>query len=517
MPNVGRILTADDVTADVAIDCDVCIVGSGPGGSWLAHELVAQGKSVVMLEEGGYFTRREFDLTEATAFANLYQDLGNRTTDDLSISLLQGRSVGGGTTVNWCTSFRTPERILKNWAEVHGVTGLTTQALTPHWEQIEKRLHIAPWPVELINKNNKVLWDGLGKLNYERGLIKRNVNGCANIGYCGMGCPIDAKQSMLVTVIPDAVEKGLTLYANASVRSLQTSGRKIVAVHADILDPKTQRPKGPKLVVKARVTAVCGGALNSPALLLRSGLDAGGKVGKRTWLHPVVMTMALFDEKVEAFSGAPQSVYSHHFVDRGPSKMGFLLEVPPVHPMLAATVGTRAGPELMELMKQLPFLQVCLAITVDGLLPDEQGGTVKLKDGAYSRLSFDYALGPANWEVFAVACKEMAKVQFAAGAKKVVSLHSEPVVMNSVNDIDKLDGASWEKMKLRIVTAHQMGGCPMGKDPKTSVVDSTLKFHDMDNLFVVDGSVFPTSLGVNPQESIMGISRWASQHVAAAV
>ncbi len=514
---VGKILTGDDVTADLTVDCDVCIVGSGPGGSWLAHELAAQGKSVVMLEEGGYHTRAEFDLTEGKAFGNLYQDLGNRTTDDQSISLLQGRSVGGGTTVNWCSSFRTPDRILKNWAEVHGVEGVTSQALTPHWEHIEKRLHIAEWPAELMNKNNQALWNGLGKLNYERGLIRRNVNGCANLGYCGMGCPIDAKQSMLVTVIPDAVEKGLTLYANASVRRLEVIGRKVTAVHAEILDPKTQAPKGPKLKVNAKVVSVSGGALNSPAVLLRSGLDGGGNVGKRTWLHPVVLMMAMFEDQVNAFAGAPQSVYSHHFIERGPGKLGYFLEVPPVHPMLGATVGTNIGQPLMDLMKHLPHLQVCLAISVDGLMPEEQGGTVKLKSGAYSRLSFDYALGPANWEAFLHASKEMAKIQFAAGAQKVMSLHNEPVVMNSVAEIDKLDAAPWERAKVRVVTAHQMGGCRMGKDPNSSVVDSTLKYHGLDNLFVVDGSVFPSSLGVNPQESIMGISRWASQFVAAAV
>ncbi len=517
MTTAGKIVTGEDVTADVALDCDVCIVGSGPGGSWLAHELVAAGKSVVMLEEGGYHTRREFDLTESRAFENLYQDLGNRTTDDLSISLLQGRSVGGGTTVNWCSSFRTPDRVLKNWADVHGVTGVTKDALTPHWDHIEKRLHIAEWPLEQVNRNNKVLWDGLGTLGYERGLIRRNVNGCANLGYCGMGCPIDAKQSMLVTVIPDAVEKGLTLYANASVRRLETDGKKVTAVHADVLDAKTQRPSGKKIVVKPKVAAVCGGALNSPALLLRSGLDAGGRVGKRTWLHPVVMSMALFDEPVNAFSGAPQSVYSHHFLERGEGKLGYFLEVPPVHPMLGATVGTRVGAPLMDLMSKLPYLQVALAITVDGLTPGEEGGTVGLRDGAYSRLSFNYPLTALHWEAFKHACKEMARVQFAAGAKQVMSLHADPVVMTSAAEIDKLDDATWEKMRCRVVTAHQMGGCQMGKDPNTSVVDATLKFHGMDNLFVVDGSVFPSSLGVNPQETIMGISRWAAQHVAAAV
>ncbi len=126
----GRIYTGDELTADLELECDVCVIGSGAGGAWLAHELVAAGKRVVMLEEGGYHTRREFDMTEARAFPNLYQELGNRTTDDLAISLLQGRSVGCGTTVNWCSSFRPPERILKTWREVHGIDTLSTEVLT---------------------------------------------------------------------------------------------------------------------------------------------------------------------------------------------------------------------------------------------------------------------------------------------------------------------------------------------------------------------------------------------------
>ena len=116
----GRIFTGDEVTKDTEVECDVCVIGSGSGGAWLAHELTKAGRRVVMLEEGGYHTRREFDMTEARAFPNLYQELGNRATDDLSITMLQGRSVGGGTTVNWCSSFRTPDRILQNWRDEIG-------------------------------------------------------------------------------------------------------------------------------------------------------------------------------------------------------------------------------------------------------------------------------------------------------------------------------------------------------------------------------------------------------------
>ncbi len=513
----GRIFTGDELQQDLEVACDVCVVGSGSGGAWLAHELVARGLSVVMLEEGGYHTRRDFDLTEATAFPKLYQELGNRTTEDLSINILQGRNVGGGTTVNWCSSFRTPKRILDHWREVHGVEGLSEETLTPHWEEIEKRLHIAQWPEERINRNNQVLWDGLGKLGYSRGLIKRNVNNCANIGYCGVGCPIDAKQSMGVTLIPDAVEKGLTVYANASARRLETQGRRITAVHAEIQDPGSDTPSGRKLTVRAKVTAISCGAINSPALLLRSDLTGNGRVGRRTFLHPVVAMMGLFDEEIEAFTGAPQSVYSHHFLERGADKIGYFLEVPPLLPMSAAIFSTGMGAENQAFLAQLPRLNACIGLTVDGLMPEEEGGTVALRDKGYSRLKINYPLGPAHWEAFRSASKEMAKIQFAAGAKKVISLHFEPVQLDSVDELGKLDQAPWEKLRLRLLTAHQMGGCAMGKDPQRSVVDSTLRYHGLDNLFVVDGSVFPTGLGVNPQESIFGVARWSAQHVAAAV
>lgn len=513
----GRIFQGHETTWDSTVSCDVCVIGSGSGGAWLAHELVKQGKSVVMLEEGGHHTKAEFDLTEAKAYPSLYQELGNRATDDLAITILQGRSVGGGTTVNWCASFRTPERILQHWAEHHGLESLNAQTLGPHWDEIEKRLHVAEWPLEKMNPNNRVLWDGLGKLGLDRGLIKRNVNNCANLGYCGLGCPIDAKQSMLVTTIPDAVERGLTVYANASARRIETSGRKATRVHVELLHPERDRPTGTKLVVEAKTVAVCGGAINSPALLLRSGIDAQGRVGTRTWLHPVVPMLARFEQPIEAWSGAPQSAYSHHFNDRGPGKVGFFLEVPPVHPMLASVVATASGPLGRELLSSLPTLNACIAIAIDGLLPHETGGTVKLRSGAYGRHHFTYDLKPEHFEAFKTACIEMARIQFAAGAREVFSLHAEPIRLGSVDELGRLESAPWEPVRLRLATAHQMGGCTMGKDPARSVVDPSFKVHGYDNLFVVDGSVLPTALGVNPQITIMGLARHAAGFVGATV
>jgi choline dehydrogenase-like flavoprotein len=512
----GRIYTGDDLTADTIVDCDVCVIGSGPGGAVLANELVGRGLHVVMLEEGGHWTKRDFDLTEATAYPHLYQDHGNRATDDLSILILQGRSVGGGTTVNWCTSFRAPPRTLARWQETYGLVGLTEESLRPHYEALEKRIHIAEWPLERMNANNRKLWDGCGKLGYDRALIRRNVHNCANLGYCGLGCPLDAKQSMLVTLLPDAVEKGLTLYANAWAKRLVTDRHRVTAVEALIADPATDRAKGVTLTVRPKVTAVCGGAINSPALLLRSGLTGGGRVGLRTFLHPVVVMTGEYDEPVEPWSGAPQSASSHHFADRGEGKLGFFLEAAPAHPMLAAVNTTGIGMEHRAAMGRLRFTGDLIALAIDGFLDqDDEGGAVSLRRGAEGRPHITYPLKAPHFEAFRAACKEMARIQFAAGAKLVRSFQAKPLELRSPAEIDRLDQATWEKLLVRVVTAHQMGGCAMGADPARSVVDPQLRYRGMDNLFVVDGSVFPTGLGVNPQETVMALSRWAAPNVAA--
>jgi choline dehydrogenase-like flavoprotein len=514
----GRIFTGADVPRDTEVSADVCIVGSGAGGAVLAEQLVSRGLRVVMLEEGGYHTRGEFDMRESWAYPALYQEMANRSTDDQSVLMLQGRSVGGGTTVNWCTSFRTPAAVLDKWASDFGVEGFTEALLAPHFEAIEQRLHIKEWPLEAMNRNNRVLWDGCGKLGFARGLVRRNVNNCADLGKCGLGCPIDAKQSMLVTLIPDAVERGLNVYANASVRRLLVDGRRVRGVEAAILDPARDVPTGATLSVRAKTVAVCGGAINSPALLLRSGLTGQGNVGQRLFLHPVAIMAAHMEEPVEAWSGAPQSAYSRHFINRGPDRMGYFLEAAPLYPMLAATVLPGFGAAHLSVMEKLPHTQVTIGLAVDGFVQGDVGGTVRLGNPKERRVHIDYPLRPWLWEALRDASEKMARIQFAGGATEVLSLHASPVRLRPKDDVEGLlRAAPWEAGRVRVATAHQMGGCCMGKDPRTSVVDSSLRYHGLDNLFVVDGSVLPTSLGVNPQETIFGIARLRSKEVAASV
>lgn len=490
---------------------DVCIIGSGAGGAVTAAVLAQAGLSVLVLEEGGKYSKADFKMREDLAFPQLYQEGGLRATKDLAISILQGRAVGGTTVVNWTTSFRTPPEVVEHWRKHHAVSGFTVADLDPHWAAVEERLNIQALPLEESNRNNRLLYDGCKRLGYEATPTRRNTRGCFKSGYCGMGCPVDAKQSMLVTYLPDAVERGATVVSRCRVQRLVVEGGRISAAECALLGDDGYTATGRLLTVKARRFVLSGGAINSPAVLMRSGLG-GGMTGKRTFLHPVVGIAGRYADPVEPFYGAPQSIASHQFAHRG-DKIGFFLEAAPFHPMMAAIASSGFGPAHAALIANLPRLSAHIAITIDGFHPDEPGGTVELRKSGAPLL--DYPLGPRNWEAFREGLKVLARIDFAVGAEEIY-VGSEPTLtLRSEKDLDKLETLPLDNLKINVFTAHQMGGCAMGDDPARAVVRSSdLRHHAIENLHVIDGSVFPTSLGVNPQLSIYGLAHLMATRLA---
>jgi choline dehydrogenase-like flavoprotein len=510
----GTILRGRDLTADQTIEADVCIIGSGAGGAVLAAGLAEAGHSVVILEAGSWLTRRDFTLNDADAFAKLYQDRGGRATSDRAITVLQGKSVGGSTTVNWTTCFRTPQRILRHWSEHHGIP-LTAEQLTPHWEAVEARLNIHRWDPAAANSNNRKLLDGCAALSLEAAPLRRNVRGCANSGYCGMGCPVNGKQSMHLTYLPDAIHAGARLFANTQAETLAVDGRRVSEVRCSVRDETTGRDTGVRLTVRPRITVCSGGAINSPALLLRSGLNHSGRVGLRTFLHPVIGVPSIYAEPVSPFYGAPQSIGSHHYIDRGPDRFGFFIEAAPLHPALAATAQPTFGAAAMRYMSRLAHTGILIALHVDGLLVGDEGGTVRLKrDG---QLALDYPISAALVEGFVASHEALARISLAAGAQEVGTLHSPPLVMRTQADLELLKTRPYGALEHSIFSAHQMGGCAMGPDPASSVVGLDFRYHGLDDLFVVDGSVLPTALGVNPSQTIYGLAHYARDLVAGAL
>ncbi|WP_369601135.1 GMC family oxidoreductase [Hahella sp. SMD15-11] len=497
----GRTLPEQSV-----LEADVIIVGTGAGGG-TAAELIAQaGYSVIMVEAGPLLHQKDFTMDEASLYPRLYQEGMSRTTRDGAISILQGRTVGGSTTVNWTSSFRTPDETLRYW-ETLGVRDITPDSMRPFFEDREKRLNIRPWEVP-PNRNNDLLRIGCEKLGWSWGTIPRNVKGCWDLGYCGMGCPTNAKQSMLVTTVPGALAQGARLLTNTQVEQVVWQGDQVTELVAMPQEPGTQTPVGHPIRLRGRHYILAASALGSPLILLKSKApDPYGVLGKRTFLHPVNGILADMPEKTEPYYGAPQSIYSDEFVWRdGPTgKMGFKLEVPPLHPVLTAGVTGTHGNELTRWMKRLPHMHSVIALMRDGFHPDSPGGTVGIrKDGGPD---LDYPLTDYLWEGIREAWLRMGEAAFAAGARRVRPIHLSARDYRSWPEYrDAILSLPMRAHQARLFTAHQMGGCTMGEDPKRSVVNSYGRHHQLGNLSVMDASVFPTSLGANPQLTVYALA-----------
>ena len=499
------VIDGSEATADLDLSADVCVIGSGAGGAVVASMLAAAGVSVILVEEGGYYSTADFDMHEAHTVPKLYQESMQRTTADLAISVLQGRAVGGTTVVNWTTSFRTPEDVVEHWAKRHAVGGFRYADIVPHYEAIEARLSIHEVDESAMNRNNRKLYDGCKSKGFAVAPTRRNVYQCMQTGYCGTGCPINAKRSMLVTMVPDAIDAGARLLFRCRVDRLESTAGEITAAIGTLLDGSGYGVTGKRVKIKARRFVLSGGAINSPAVLLRSGLNENGLVGTRTFLHPTIGVTGLYDEPIEAFYGAPQTAASHAFADRG-ADVGFFMEAAPGYPVLSATALPGFGAAHRQAMINSSRRTLHIALAIDGFHDDVPGGTVKLQPSGAPLL--DYPIPPRLWEAFRTAQRRLVEINLASGAKEVTTLHDPPITVTGESDIGGLDAAPWEPCRVGIFTAHQMGGCRMGDDPKSSIVRSEdLRHHTIKNLHVIDGSVFPTSLGVNPQESIYGLAR----------
>jgi len=500
---------------DISLEADIAIVGSGAGGATSAEILSAAGFKVLLIEEGPLRSSRDFDMQEPRAYASLYQEGIGRTSKDGAITILQGRAVGGSTLVNWTSSFRTPVPTLEHWAREHAVAGHGEAGLAPWFERIEQRLGIEPW-VMAPNANNQVIRDGCTRLGYSWAVIPRNVRGCWNLGYCGMGCPTNAKQSMLVTSIPATLENGGELLYLARAERLEIANGRVTELQCLAMDSRCVAPNGRKIRVRARHYILAGGGINTPAILLRSEApDPHQRLGKRTFLHLVNFSAAQFDEVINPFYGAPQSIYSDQFQwdDGTCGRMSYKLEVPPIHPALAATLLGGFGAESALRMEQLPHTNAMLALMRDGFHPDSAEGRVQLRSDGTPVL--DYRMTAYTWDGIRRAYHSMAEIQFAAGARAVLPLHSDADYVKTPAAARRMiDTLSLELYRARLGSAHVMGGCAMGEDPRGAVVDSLGRHHQLENLSIHDGSLFPTSIGANPQLSIYALAAKLSSLLA---
>lgn len=486
---------------------DVIVVGSGSGGAMAAKALADRGHSVYLIEEGPLKLTKDFKMKESEAYPQLYQESASRLTKDKGVKILQGRNVGGGTTVNWTTSFRTPERTLDWWEKAWDVKDCSTEKMKPFFEEVEKRMKINLWDTP-ANENNEILGKGLDKLGLSKGIIKRNVKDCQNLGYCGMGCPVGAKQSTLVNLIPEVLEKGNTLGHHLRCEKILMEKGKSVGVLVRGMNTAGNLPQNITAVISSKVVILAGGAIGSPAILKRSEVpDPNNLVGKRTTIHPVCLSGAMMKDEVASWQGAPQVIYSDHFLDTRPhtGKMGFKLEVPPIHPVVLSSIIDLHGEKHRFIMKNISKFQAIISLMRDGFHEESIGGEVYLK--ADGTPGLDYQITPYVWKGIRDAWLASAEIQFAAGAEMIWPIHRNAPFYKSWKEAKAgINNLPLEILKAKLVSAHVMGGCPMSEDSKRGVVNSSGQHHQVENLFVMDGSIFPTSVAANPMESILAFS-----------
>ena len=468
---------------------DVVIIGSGAGGAVMAYELANTGKKVVLLEAGPYIPSSEFNEVYADMFERLYVDGAGQTNADGDVTILQGRCLGGSTVVNATVALRTPSWILDAWKTEHGVEGMSPADLAPVFDRVEKRLHVHVNTESEINRNSRLMRAGCEALGWSVKPLPRNIHNCALSGYCIAGCRYDRKQSMLVTYVPWAIEKGAKVYVDTEVERIESDGKRATGVAAVIRDPKTREVVS-RLDVKAKMVVLSAGAIQSPLVLLRSQIaNSSGMVGQNFACHPSLGVAGVFEEEIRAWEGALMGVYCDEF-DQD-EKGAFLLQGGAGDPYMFAQGLPGVGGDLTELSKKINHMASILE-----LVHDKNVGRVSLKDG---QKHIEYRIDAHDKVRIRKAISAAARIMFAAGAKQAILPTIKPIVLNGEKELDLIETMPMEPADLRIVSYHPQGTCRMSADPKKSVVNSRGQSHDLPNLVVADASVIPTSVMVNTQ------------------
>jgi choline dehydrogenase-like flavoprotein len=496
-PRTARLETVP-IDNDTTLDCDVVLVGSGAGGGTAAGVLTAAGLRVLVLERGEYHDRSDFTHLEADAYASMYLDGALGSTADGGTLLLAGATLGGGSVVNYTTSFPTPLSVRDEWDRIAGFDGVFTgdgyeAALAAVQERLETNRENGEPPTR-----DQILEKGLRNLGWHVDEMPRNVSGCTDddCGYCTMGCRIGAKRSILATYLQDASQSGARIVVGCDVEAIDVGGGRAAGVYARVGDHI--------LHVRAGAVIVAAGALNTPALLLRSGID-GPAVGRYLRLHPVTAVWGRFEEMVAPWGGRLQTRYSDEFADLDGGGYGFRFETAPIHPLFpAAFVGWEDGASFKRDILGLGHLAVAGA-----LLRDRDHGRVTVRrDGSPQ---WKYRISAYDRAHAREAVRRGAELLAAAGASEIFSSAVKPVRWLPEREplgafVERSDAIGYGPHQTSYFSFHQMGSARMGSDPGKSVVDSNNEVHGMPGVYVMDGACFPTSSGVNPMISIAAIA-----------
>jgi choline dehydrogenase-like flavoprotein len=458
------------------IAADVCVVGAGAGGAVVAAELAEGGARVVLLEQGPAHDPDRFTARPPEMMAQLYRDAGQTATLGTPPILLPlGRGLGGTTLVNSGTCFRTPAHVLQRWAGEFALD-FDEAGLAGCFERVEAALSVAEVTPELAGANAAVARRGAERLGWSHGYLRRNARGCVGSGVCVFGCPTSAKQHTGITYIPRARAAGAQVVSGADVREVLVGAGRARGVRVRVDD-------GQAIEVHADTVVLACGTIHTPLLLDRSKIpDASGERGRNLSLHPATAAFALMEEEVNMARGVPQSFYVDEFAAEGIVFEG--VAGPPAYAAMALPlVGERHRRAMADYRRLAQF----------GLMvSDSSRGHVSSFAG---RPAIRYELGDEDLTKFRRGIARLGELFEAAGAREVYLPLPDGVEPHRARAKD-----------LKLMAFHPLGTARADGRPGRGVTDGQLAVRGTRGLYVADGSVIPSALGVNPQLTIMALA-----------
>jgi choline dehydrogenase-like flavoprotein len=493
----GSVVDGAELTNIHADAADFVVVGSGAAGGAVAWMLAEAGWSVIVVEEGPWVRTREFQLDVNHAFKTLYRWGGTGfVTGRTFLPLLQGMCVGGSTTINSAIVWRLPEDVYDDWARDHGIgSAINADVVEPCFDRLEKELNVHAVEEDVLGRNSGLMREGMQKLGIEPHPIQRYERGCRGSARCAQGCPNGAKLSTALTCIPWTLQRGGRIYTNSRVvRATNRSGR------ANGVEAVTKGGGKLKLIAR-RGVVIAASTIQTPNILRRSGIRSRA-LGNHFMAHPGVGLGARYADDVCLHRGATQGMETIHFrrSDR------FKLESLALSPELTAVRIPGFGKELVRRLadfRRLGLWGVQVRARAVGKV-DSFAGSDRVR----------YTLGPEDIRIAKKGLRTLGEIAFATGAKEVwPGVHGLPEALRSVDELRRIDEVPDDPRYFMFIATHLFGAARMGPDPRTSVVGLDFSTHAIRNLYVVDSSIFPTNLGVNPQHAIMGIAMAAAQRM----
>jgi choline dehydrogenase-like flavoprotein len=502
----GAVVDGTALTADVLESFDYVVVGSGAGGAVAAHTLAAAGYSVGIVEEGPWVKTREFGVGIYDAFKRMMRGVGMQVVRGRAfMPLLQGRCVGGSTVVNSAIAWRIPEDVTADWAARFGLgESISDRTLAPHFAALEENLHVHTAAAATLGRNNTLFLEQTQKSGLEGKPMNRYESGCQGSGRCLTGCPTAAKLGMNVSYVPWALSLGARIFTSCRALHVTIAGGRATGVvaraHHESLDPP--HPKRTVRLLARLGVFVAASTIQTPNLLARSKIR-GPALGEHFQAHPGLGVGGVFDDPIDMHTGVTQGAESMHFR----SSDRFKLETVAIQPELAVARMPGVGPELvarMAKMKNVAIWAAQIRAEAEGTVRSGFGGSDQVR---YTPLESDMVHARK-------ALATIARLMFDAGAREVwPGVFGLPMILRSRDDVNLVADGPLDPRAYSFIATHLFGAARMGPDPRTSVVGLDFATHAVQNLYVVDSSVFPTNLGVNPQHTIMAMSRLAATRV----